>query len=189
MHCQSARCGRFARDPELLANRVYAGRIGNGDAASGDGYRYRGRGYLQLTGRANYRAFGQRLGIDLERHPERAEEPEIAWRIAACYFATRPRAGLTALKWADADNVEAIKLRHGLVRALGSFGASNGLLEEALIESLDDAAATVRSEAAHSLRRLGTRSRAALSKLREIAASDKVAIVREAADMAVRRLQ
>jgi len=98
----------FARDQQKLGNRVYADRMGNGDAASGDGFRYRGRGWLQLTGRANYRTFGRRLGIDIEADPERAAEPATAWRIAAAYLATRRRAGRTALEWADLGNVEMV---------------------------------------------------------------------------------
>lgn len=70
-----------AGQPERIANRVYADRMGNGDEASGDGWRYRGRGDVQITGRANYRRLGERLGIDLERDPEQALEPEIAARI------------------------------------------------------------------------------------------------------------
>jgi putative chitinase len=49
----------YARNPEKIANIVYAGRLGNGDTASGDGWRFRGRGVIQLTGRDNYTAFGK----------------------------------------------------------------------------------------------------------------------------------
>ena len=82
--------------------------MGNGDPTTGDGWRYRGRGYLQLTGRANYRRAGKALGIDLEVAPERATDPGIAWQIAASYLATRSRSGKTALVWADADNVKMV---------------------------------------------------------------------------------
>jgi putative chitinase len=51
----------YARNPEKIANRVYADRMGNGNEASGDGYKYRGRGALQLTGKANYQAFATYL--------------------------------------------------------------------------------------------------------------------------------
>lgn len=80
----------YARQPERIANRVYASRIGNGDEASGDGWRYRGRGYIQLTGRANYRDIGNRLGLDLEQNPDQvAENPEIALAVAADYWDSR----------------------------------------------------------------------------------------------------
>jgi putative chitinase len=52
----------YARQPEKIANRVYASRMGNGDEASGDGWKFRGRGALQLTGKANYEAFAKYLG-------------------------------------------------------------------------------------------------------------------------------
>ncbi len=80
---------RFARKPEEIANRVYANRMGNGNASSGDGWRYRGRGPIQLTGRDNYREFGSALGLDLEESPELALEPRVAARIAGRYWATR----------------------------------------------------------------------------------------------------
>jgi putative chitinase len=61
---------QFARKPQLIANRVYANRIGNGNEASGEGWNYRGRGYLQVTGRANYKAFSEYIGEDCEKHPD-----------------------------------------------------------------------------------------------------------------------
>ena len=62
----------YARQPEKIANRVYASRMGNGDEASGDGWKYRGRGALQLTGKANYEAFAKYLG-----HNEVLENPDL----------------------------------------------------------------------------------------------------------------
>jgi putative chitinase len=76
---------RCERKPELIANRVYAGRMGNGDEASGDGWRYRGRGPIQLTGKDNYRACGTALGIELVNQPELLETPEVGC-LAACWF-------------------------------------------------------------------------------------------------------
>jgi putative chitinase len=61
---------QFARKPQLIANRVYANRIGNGNEASGDGWNYRGRGYLQVTGRANYKSFSEYIGEDCEKNPD-----------------------------------------------------------------------------------------------------------------------
>jgi putative chitinase len=62
----------FARNPEKIANVVYASRMGNGDIASGDGWKYRGRGALQLTGKSNYEAFAKYLG-----HNEVLENPDL----------------------------------------------------------------------------------------------------------------
>lgn len=76
----------IARGPEAIANRVYANRLGNGNEASADGWRYRGSGYKQLTGRANYRDIGRMVGIDLEGSPELAREPEAAARVAFAFW-------------------------------------------------------------------------------------------------------
>ena len=62
----------YARQPEKIANRVYASRMGNGDEASGDGWKYRGRGALQLTGKANYQAFAEYL-----KNPEVVSNPDL----------------------------------------------------------------------------------------------------------------
>jgi putative chitinase len=75
------------RNPEALANHVYANRGGNGDEASGDGWRYRGRGLFQLTGRANYMAAGDALGTDLKGHPDRVAQPDMAVATSAWYWA------------------------------------------------------------------------------------------------------
>jgi putative chitinase len=105
-----AHAHQFVRNAEKLANHVYANRNGNGPPRSGDGFRFRGRGYLQLTGRSNYARFGDRLGIDLLAAPDRAAEPWIAWRIASAYLGTRKKQGKTAFEWADQNNVEAVTL-------------------------------------------------------------------------------
>jgi putative chitinase len=57
---------QYERKPEKIANRIYANRMGNGDEASGDGYAHRGRGAIQLTGKLNYQAFGNSIGLSLE---------------------------------------------------------------------------------------------------------------------------
>jgi putative chitinase len=60
----------YARDPERIGNRVYANRMGNRDEASGDGYKFRGRGFIQLTGHDNYAAFGMSIGEDCINNPD-----------------------------------------------------------------------------------------------------------------------
>jgi putative chitinase len=67
--------GTYARQPERIANRAYANRMGNGPEASGDGWRYRGRGLVQITGRDNYRKFG------IEGDPDAALKPAMATKI------------------------------------------------------------------------------------------------------------
>jgi len=60
----------YARKPEKIANRIYADRMGNGDEASGDGYKFRGRGYIQLTGHDNYAAFDKVVDDDILSNPD-----------------------------------------------------------------------------------------------------------------------
>jgi putative chitinase len=60
----------YARKPEAIASRVYASRMGNGDEASKDGFKYRGRGYIQLTGKANYMEFDKFVDDDITNNPD-----------------------------------------------------------------------------------------------------------------------
>jgi putative chitinase len=60
----------YARQPQKIANKVYANRMANGSEASGDGYKFRGRGYIQLTGRDNYTQFGKAIGEDIASNPD-----------------------------------------------------------------------------------------------------------------------
>lgn len=77
------------RGEQAIANRVYAKRLGNGNEASGDGWRYRGSGYKQLTGRSSYRDIGSIVNMDLEGNPELAREPPAAARIAFVFWDER----------------------------------------------------------------------------------------------------
>jgi putative chitinase len=92
--------------PEAIANSVYANRLGNGAPESGDGWRFRGRGLIQLTGRTNYQLAGEALKLDLEGQPELLEQPEYACLSAAWFWAAH---GLNAL--ADAGDFKAITQR------------------------------------------------------------------------------
>jgi putative chitinase len=91
------------RGPEAIANRVYANRIGNGDEATGDGWRYRGSGYKQLTGRSNYREIGGIVNLDLEGNPELAREPKTAASVAFAFWDARQCSPL-----ADVGDVEGV---------------------------------------------------------------------------------
>ena len=72
---------KFERNPELIANNVYANRMGNGSTASGDGWRFRGRGYIQLTGKDAYITVGNLIGVDLVNNPDFACDPKYALRV------------------------------------------------------------------------------------------------------------
>jgi putative chitinase len=61
---------QYERKPEKIANRVYSSRMGNGNEASGEGYKFRGRGYIQLTGKDNYKAFDATVGEDILANPD-----------------------------------------------------------------------------------------------------------------------
>jgi putative chitinase len=76
----------YARNQEMIANRVYSNRMGNGDEASGDGFRYCGRGLIQLTGKDNYAACSMDLQEDLISDPTYLETPEGACRSAAWFW-------------------------------------------------------------------------------------------------------
>lgn len=91
---------------QAIANRVYANRLGNGDAASGDGWRYRGSGYKQLTGRSNYREIGDIVGLNLEAEPELARDPVSGARVAFAFWDARGCSGL-----ADQGDLEGITER------------------------------------------------------------------------------
>ena len=104
-HFTEEQARRYARKPALIASRVYRGRMGNGDEASGDGYRYRGRGLIQLTGKNNYRAFSEWSGEDVVAQPELVAD-KYAVHSAVFYWDHRD---LNAL--ADSDDVRRVTRR------------------------------------------------------------------------------
>ena len=97
------RAAELAGSPERLANAVYGGRMGNGVEASGDGWRFRGRGLIQLTGRDNYRAASEALGLPLLDEPQLLEQAEHAAQSAAWWWKAH---GLNEL--ADAGKIQDI---------------------------------------------------------------------------------
>lgn len=105
--------GNFKYSEEIASGRAYEGRRDLGNTQPGDGERFKGRGYIQLTGRANYAAAGKALGLDLVNNPGLAARPENAARIAAWYWNSR---GLNAK--ADAGDF------NGITRAIN--GGYNG---------------------------------------------------------------
>jgi putative chitinase len=94
---------QYARKPEAIANFVYAGRMGNGNVLSGDGWTYRGRGLLQLSGRQNYHAYAVEMGEPDLRPDRLAKTPHAA--LSACWFWNNRNLNLLA----DYDDAEAVK--------------------------------------------------------------------------------
>ena len=78
----------YARNPKKIANKVYASRMGNRDEASGDGYRFRGSGCIQLTGHANYFHAGQACGEDFVMQPDLVATPKYAAMTAGWFWNT-----------------------------------------------------------------------------------------------------
>ena len=107
---------QYANRPERIANRVYANRMGNGDEASGDGFRYCGRGLIQLTGKDNYTFFAGSIGISVEEAADYLATFEGAAQ-SACWFWEQNNLN----RFADANDVK------GLTRAIngGYIGLSD----------------------------------------------------------------
>jgi putative chitinase len=80
---------QYEKNPEKLGSYVYANRIGNGSVTSGDGFKFRGRGLIQLTGRSNYASAASILGVDLLGNPELLKQPRVAAMAAAWFWASR----------------------------------------------------------------------------------------------------
>lgn len=102
----AGRSSELAGHPEALANAAYAGKDGNGDEASGDGWRFRGRGCFDITGRTNYSAAGRALLADLLAEPDSVAQPEMAVRTALWFWKTRG-----CNEAADMDDAERVTLR------------------------------------------------------------------------------
>ena len=97
---------RYANNQEAIANRVYANRMGNGDEASGDGFRYCGRGLIQLTGKENYSWFAASLEMPVEDVPEYLATFEGAVQ-SACWFWESNNLN----KWADSKDIKELTRR------------------------------------------------------------------------------
>ncbi|KQO06924.1 glycoside hydrolase family 19 protein [Sphingomonas sp. Leaf242] len=98
--------GGFRYMEEIASGAAYEGRKDLGNTQRGDGKRFKGRGPIQLTGRANYTAYGKALGLDFISDPTMVAKPEIGIMVAARYWMVR---GLNA--YADADDIRSITKR------------------------------------------------------------------------------
>ena len=108
---------KYARNPVMIANRVYASRMGNGDEASGDGYKFRGAGLIQLTGHDNFLHYSGVTGHDLIAQPDLLRVPSAACaNVAAAYWQEHG-----CNEFSDAGNIAA------MTKAIN--GGANGLAE------------------------------------------------------------
>jgi len=97
---------QYAHNPERIANRAYAGRMGNGDEASGDGWKFCGRGLIQVTGRNNYQAFADSLQMNIDDVPEFLTTFEGAVQ-SACWFWENNNLN----QYADAGNIKELSIK------------------------------------------------------------------------------
>ena len=126
-----ATADKYARKPEMIANRVYASRMGNGDEASGDGFKFRGRGYIQLTGKSNYKEFSDFIGEDCVANPDLVATKYPL--TSAAFFFNKNGLWTICDKGATDDIVTMVTKRvnggtHGLADRLAKFKIYNDLL-------------------------------------------------------------
>ena len=99
----AATAAKYARNPEMIANKVYAGRMGNRDESSGDGWKHRGAGLIQLTGKDNQFACAMALDIDPTKITDYLRTEEGAARSAGYYWETN-----CLSKWADRGDIDGV---------------------------------------------------------------------------------
>lgn len=116
----------YARRPERIANRVYASRMGNGAEGSGDGWRYRGRGPIQLTGKDNYRLFSEVAGVDCLAEPTQLARADLGALAAAWYW---HRAGCNI--YADLGDFDGVSDMINIGRKTEKAGDSHGYQDRA----------------------------------------------------------
>lgn len=121
----------YERKPEKIANKVYASRMGNGDEASGDGWKFRGRGYIQLTGKDNYSQFDKVVEDDILANPDLVATKYPL--MSAAFFFEKNNLWKICDGGADKEDVIALTKRinggtHGLEDRLAKFSLFNSLL-------------------------------------------------------------
>jgi putative chitinase len=110
---------QYAKNPQKIANKVYANRMGNGDENSGDGWKYRGRGNIQTTGKSNYQLLTESFKIDFVNHPEYLEQQLYSTISAGWFWNSR-----SLNQYADQDNILTITKKIN--------GGTNGLEDRKL---------------------------------------------------------
>jgi len=121
----------YARKPEKIASRVYANRMGNGDEASGEGFKFRGRGYIQLTGKDNYKQFADFIGEDVVANPDLVA---TKYPLTSAAFFFNKNALWTICDKGDTNDVVTLVTKrvnggtHGLDDRINKFNTFNTLL-------------------------------------------------------------
>lgn len=115
------RTKEHAADQKMIANIAYAKRLGNGAVESGDGWLYRGRGPMQITGKNNYRLCSRAIGVDLIANPALLERPDMGAMVAAWYWAEGSSKSASLNDLADRGDIKGI--------SLAINGGTNGLAE------------------------------------------------------------
>lgn len=115
---------QYARKPEKIANRVYANRMGNSNEQSGDGWKFRGRAYLQITGKDNYKALSKETGTDYVTNPDLLLTEADSLIASLWYW---KRANLN--KYADSDDLDSISDLINIGRITEKEGDANGFTE------------------------------------------------------------
>lgn len=111
----------YARQPEKIANRVYGNRMGNGDEVSGDGWKYRGRGFLQITGKNNYVKLREDTGVDYVNNPDLLLT-EADSMISACWYWKTNNIN----RFADKDDLDGVSDLINLGKKTDRYGDANG---------------------------------------------------------------
>ena len=112
---------KYQRKPEMIANRVYANRMGNGNEASGDGWKYRGRGFIQITGKNNYTLLSKDTGIDYLNNPDLLLT-EADSLISALWYWKKNNLNY----FADKNDLDAISDIINIGRKTDRYGDANG---------------------------------------------------------------
>lgn len=106
-----AKAGRdsteYERQPEKIANVIYANRMGNGDTASGEGFKYRGRGPIQLTGKDNYSAFSADMGVNVVDDPDQVANDKKIALMSAIWFWNKNKLN----QYADSGDIKTMTRR------------------------------------------------------------------------------
>lgn len=116
-----ALANEYANNPQKIANRIYANRMGNGNEASGDGYKYRGRGFIQLTGKNNYLLLSKHTRTDYVKYPDLLLNEADALISAIWYWNSN-----NLNKYADQDDLDAISDIINIGRRTSIYGDANG---------------------------------------------------------------